>query len=135
MVPAELCRMTSLAQRRRHARVALAAVICAGAVLYCFPPDRYGFYPRCPIYEATGWLCPGCGATRALAALLHGHVAQAMHWNPMIVLLLPAFAAYGAGVYWRAVKGEADLWPRVGNGGIAALLAAAVAFTLVRNLT
>ncbi len=51
----------------------VAALLVAVALLLRFPPAQYAFYPQCPIHHSLGLLCPGCGATRALAALLHGH--------------------------------------------------------------
>src|SRR5487761_2178794 len=94
---------------RRHAHLALAAgVFAASAVsvlLYKFPPESYGFYPPCPFHALTGLLCPGCGATRALAALVHGNLADAMHWNGLFVVLLPILLAYLAMTYLRAIRG------------------------------
>ncbi len=80
--------------------VGLAGVI----VLFCFDPALSGFYPVCLFHRITGLQCPGCGGLRALHQLLHGHVAAAFHFNPLVVLALP-FA--GAIVlrqvlrYWR----------------------------------
>ena len=76
-------------------RLAAPALAAAGAALLLrFPPAQYGFYPLCPIHQLTGLLCPGCGATRALAALLHGNLAEAWHQNALILLLLPAALSY-----------------------------------------
>ena len=50
--------------------------------------------------------CPGCGATRALAALLHGHVIEAMNFNALITLLLPFAAAYGIVCYIRLAAAQ-----------------------------
>jgi hypothetical protein len=130
--------MTNPIQRRRQAHIALAAVVSAtvatAAVLYRFPPETNAFYPQCPFYALTGLLCPGCGATRALAALVHGHVAEAMHWNGLVVLLLPVLALCGAIAYWRAVRGIDTAWPRVSNAMAVALLAVTVLFGVGRNL-
>jgi hypothetical protein len=84
--------MTADAISRRHAHLALAAVLFAlvamSAVLYRFPLGQYGFYPVCPIHLYTGWLCPGCGMTRAFAALIRGNLRDALHWNPLIAILV-----------------------------------------------
>lgn len=42
----------------------------------------------CPFYSFTGYLCPGCGMTRAVFALLQGDFYQAFLWNPLVYLLL-----------------------------------------------
>ena len=129
--------MKNLAQARHRSHLRLAAVASAiggvGATLYWFPPEQYGFYPQCPFHAITGLLCPGCGATRALAALVHGHPGEAMHYNALVVLLLPVLLIYAALAYWRAIQGRD--WPTLPDSAIAALLVAASAFGVVRNLS
>ncbi len=74
----------------------VGAAATLAAMLYRFPPAQHSFYPACPIHRFTGLLCPGCGATRALAALLHGHVQDALHLNAFFVCLIaPCALAYG----------------------------------------
>jgi hypothetical protein len=43
----------------------------------------------CPNRAMTGIPCPGCGLTRASLALLSGDLAGALHWHPLVFLLLP----------------------------------------------
>src|ERR1700761_8906128 len=69
------------------------------AVVYFFNPSSHGFYPVCRFHQLTGLNCPGCGATRALYALLHGDVLLALRDNAL-VLVLGAVAA-GRGLWWR----------------------------------
>jgi hypothetical protein len=64
-------------------------VIAAAAVLYAFTPEGHGFYPRCPLYVLTGLQCAGCGTLRALHSLLHGDLAQAVAFNPILVFSIP----------------------------------------------
>ncbi len=102
----------------------------AAAVLWRFPPDEYEFYPKCPVHEAFGLLCPGCGATRAASALLHGRFVEAMHWNALFVVALVSAAVYR--VFARSSR-------RLGGNrtpGYAAGLGIAVAigFGIVRNI-
>jgi hypothetical protein len=118
--------------RRRHAYIALAAAAFFWVVLYRFPPGQAGFYPVCPVYALTGWQCPGCGMTRALAALLHGHVAEALGWNPLVLPVVAGFVAWVIAAY-RTPYGGAK-WPNVPNFAVAALLAVVGVFTVVRNL-
>ncbi len=76
-------------------RLLAPALAAAGAALLLrFPPALYPFYPRCPIHQFTGLLCPGCGATRALAAVLYGNWTEALHQNALILLLLPVALYY-----------------------------------------
>ena len=128
----------------RHARTKLrprsmgfalgAGGLAAGFLaLRIWPPGTAGFYPPCPIHQFTGLLCPGCGGTRALSALAHGHVLEALRWNALTTLLLPAALLWSAYVFWQSWRGHPLPWtppPAVSY----ALLAAAVLFTVLRNL-
>lgn len=42
----------------------------------------------CPFREVTGWDCPLCGGTRLGSALLHGDVAAAFAYNPVVFVSL-----------------------------------------------
>lgn len=44
----------------------------------------------------TGYDCPGCGAQRALHALLHGDIAAAWGYNPALFFLIPLAMVYGS---------------------------------------
>jgi Protein of unknown function (DUF2752) len=105
------------------------------ATLLRFPPEHYSFYPQCPIHALLHLQCPGCGATRALAALLRGHLAEAMRDNALVTLLSPFAAAYSAILYRRFLKREPFRWPQPHPAAIYAAFSAAIAFTVVRNLT
>ena len=63
------------------------------AVVYFFNPSAHGFYPVCEFHRLTGLNCPGCGATRALYALLHGDFATATRDNVLLVAAIPLAAA------------------------------------------
>jgi hypothetical protein len=116
---------------------AAAPLVIFGAVaevLRSFPPAENSFYPRCPIYEAFDLKCPGCGATRALAALLQGRFGEAMHLNALVTLLLPVAAAYGFCWYWRFVRRGVYRGLAVPQEAVYAAVAAASIFTVLRNL-
>ena len=87
--------------RAAHPAVLVLPVLLAAAavafVLFWFDPRQYHFYPICFFHQTTGLLCPGCGALRALHQLLHGHLATAFRFNPMLVVSLPVF-------FWLGVR-------------------------------
>jgi Protein of unknown function (DUF2752) len=62
-----------------------------GLALYAFffEPGKTGFFPGCMFRLLTGFTCPGCGSTRALHQLLHGHLGDAFVLNPLLLIVLP----------------------------------------------
>lgn len=120
--------------RRSTAHLGAALVAAAAWVLYRFPPASSGFYPRCLFYETFHLDCPGCGGTRAVAALLHGRFAEALHFNPLVVILLPFVLAFLSIAWFRAIRDTEFRWPVVPDLYLKATLAGAIAFTVIRNL-
>ena len=78
--------------------------------------------------------CPGCGATRALAALLRWRLVEAVRLNALFVLLLPFGLGGAAECYRRAMRAGEFRWPKVPVQAVYATLAAAAVFTVVRNV-
>jgi hypothetical protein len=86
---------------RRSTVVGIWLLLIAGAVyLFIFEPGRTGFFPVCMFRLLTGLTCPGCGTTRALHELTHGHFEAAFTLNPLLILASPfliyAFLRYSA---------------------------------------
>jgi hypothetical protein len=123
-----------------RAQIVAAACSCAGAAafLYAVNPSQHAVYPQCLLYRATGFYCAGCGATRALYALLHGRPLEALHDNALFVAALPWVAAL-AGLYlvdaWQRQEWPAwDVKPRtLGWSGLWIFLVMLL-FMAARNL-
>jgi len=106
-------------------------VLTLGAVaivLRAFPPDRTPFYPSCPFHTFTGLLCPGCGGTRALAALVAGRWGEAVHCNVLVSVGAPLLAAR---ILWLSVVGKGVVIPA---RMVPYLLTVAAIFGLARNI-
>ena len=75
---------------RRSTVIAIWSVLLAGAAyLFVFEPGKTGLFPVCLFRFLTGYQCPGCGSTRALHQLLHGHVIAAFELNPFFLVAIP----------------------------------------------
>lgn len=75
---------------RRLTVVSIWSLLLAGAAyLFVFEPGKTGFFPVCIFRLLTGFTCPGCGSTRAMHQLLHGHVAAAFMLNPLFLVAIP----------------------------------------------
>ncbi len=111
-----------------------AIVALAATILLRFPPAQYNFYPQCPIRELFDLQCPGCGGTRAVAVLLHGHFIEAMNLNAFVTLLFPLAAAYGIVSYRRLLQRKPIRWPQPPPAVLYAAFAVTAVFTVIRNL-
>jgi hypothetical protein len=118
----------------RWAGMSFALMIVAGlVVLYFFNPTKYGFYPVCQFHRLTGLNCPGCGATRALFALLHGQFQVALRDNALLLGCLifgVGRLLWVQGQHWR---GQTQV-PFLRIWMLWTLLAVTVIFGIIRNL-
>lgn len=120
-------------QSSRHLRLIsiLFCIAVGAAVLYRSPPTASSIYPQCPIWLLLGVQCPGCGATRALSALLHGHLREALRLNALTTLAIPLSILYAGGRrLFRIPAPGAQNSRALLYAGFAVLLA----FTVARNL-
>jgi len=103
-------------------------------VLANFFPAGQFFYPRCLLYSTTGLQCPGCGATRATSALLHGEWARAWRLNPLWVILLPFLAWTYLTWLVNDIGNRRWFQPLETRYGVIVLLAALIGFGVARNM-
>lgn len=82
-------------ERQRRIKRALATVFGAAAVLVVL----YILRPPCLVRKVFGVLCPSCGTTRMIAALLQLDFAGAWALNPFMLFFcrLRSFGAFGSG--------------------------------------
>lgn len=111
--------------------------LVGAAILHTVDPNDPGNgYPGCPWLALTGTFCPGCGTTRAMAALTHLDLVGAASMNPLLMLCLP-YLAY-AYVTWLTRSLRSDPGPGrvvVVRPWLAwAILGVFVAFWVLRNL-
>jgi hypothetical protein len=102
-------------------------------VLFCFDPQQYHFYPVCFFHQTTGLLCPGCGALRATHQLLHGHLAAAFRFNPILVVSLPFVVWFGA-KFARQTARHQPLSLGLRPAWLWLILAAVLVVSVLRNL-
>ena len=75
---------------RRSTVIAIWSLLAMGAVyLFAFEPGKTGFFPICMFRFFTGFTCPGCGTTRAVHQILHGHFLTAFTLNPLFIIAIP----------------------------------------------
>ena len=114
------------------ARVTTLLSIVAVALLFFVDPATTAWFPWCPFRELTGLNCPGCGAARALHALVHLDVRAALRANLLVTIMAGPIAAVVAA---RSLgRGDEPIarftTTRTLGWGVLAL----VAFGVVRNI-
>ena len=117
----------------------LAAVALGGwALLFFLPPGQAGtgFYPTCWLHETTGLYCGGCGATRCLAALAHGHILQALAYNALFVaFFIPLYGlALAHHLYFAITSKPLVRWARIPIWIYPILVVVLMLFVVARNL-
>jgi hypothetical protein len=122
-----------LMKQRTMTGIAVAAILGGLAIVYQFPPAKYSLYPRCPIYLATHWLCPGCGSTRALHSLLHLDIQSALRYNALFTLLFPIACLWIGFIVYRTMR--YDQFPNLAfpRSLAVCLIVTVVLFTIARN--
>ncbi|HEX2736782.1 MAG TPA: DUF2752 domain-containing protein [Acidimicrobiia bacterium] len=119
------------AHRHRSIGIATTVSLAAGCAYVGLVDPRHGVYPLCPFHAVTGLWCPGCGSTRALHAILHGHLTTALHDNAVFVLAVPALLA----LYFRWLARGPDVHPlRIRPWMISSSLVFLAVFGVLRNL-
>lgn len=119
--------------RRLSAHAVVLGAAAAASAIFVWP-QLAAVLPDCPIHERFGVLCPGCGGTRAMLALLHGDVSEAFHFNAMLVMLLPVGFGFAAECYRRAISARPFEWPRVPAVMVYGLVAVECVFGILRNV-
>ena len=81
--------MSRMSLKRMTILFGIPLLIIGGGVAFFFlNPSEHSFFPKCSLYVATGFSCPGCGSTRALFHLTHGNVLEALRLNPGLMALI-----------------------------------------------
>jgi len=82
-------------------------LIALGITYYFVNPLMSNFPVQCPWRVLTGTLCPSCGSQRALSALVHGHLGQALRYNYFFVISIP-YAVVAVLVSWYNIGHRLD---------------------------
>ena len=98
-----------LEPRELDHEVVWLSVSLAAAAMGCF--WIYAGLPTmgCWWKQWTGCPCPGCGTTRAVVQLAHGHILSAIRFNPLAMVAAAAVGLFDC--YAAAVL--AFRWPRL----------------------
>ena len=76
--------------------VSIVCLVALG-VAVLFSPATLPSFQICWFARLTGLPCPGCGLTRSVCAIAHGHLAEAWHLHPFGYLFFVLFLVGAAG--------------------------------------
>ena len=88
------------------------ALVLTGLIaVVCFlKPGTTPWLPPCQFYKLTGLYCPGCGSTRMLYFLVHGHPWLAFRQNALAMIVLPG-VIYG--LVLQVIKPASAVYSRI----------------------
>ena len=69
--------------------------------LYLLFFQKFKFGMPCIFYKLTGYKCPGCGMTHAMAEIWEGNYISAMRYNALSLTVLPVVCIY---LFYRYVR-------------------------------
>ena len=112
-------------------------IVLWGSALPALLAASFFYYPYvfdgpvlCPMPLLLGIPCPGCGLTRSVALLTHGHVEWALAYHPLAPFILLYFAFLWVYKIIETVRGAPPVLPTYRIAGTACLIV--LGFWLVR---
>lgn len=87
----------------------------------------------CIVHDLFRIYCPGCGGTRAIFALLKGHIVESLCSNPAILLGTVLVVYYEAGVLLTLIKKNGKRYYSTSVVPIVVFVMIVMVFAVVRN--
>ena len=81
------------------------AILLAAGFAYLFVFLKLGFGIPCIFRTLTGYKCPGCGMTHAMAAVWNRDFKLALEYNVLSLTALPVLCIY---LLYRFVRGKRE---------------------------
>lgn len=101
--------------------------------LICAFAFKYLSLPPCYIYQFTGLYCPGCGATRAVYALVNGDILLSLRQNAFlavgIVIVLILYIQFVLRAFGKKINTFINM-----QGFIWIMFALLIVYTILRNI-
>lgn len=94
-----------------------------------------GSQPTCFVNDFMHIYCPGCGGSRAIDWLLHGHILKSAAANPIVIYSLFLFLYYFIpATYTYAIKRDGNKHHKFHMWTLYGLLVVVVGFFIIRNV-
>ncbi len=122
--------------KKRLLKIIMRDVLLFLILLSYYLLNKYvGFSIPCPFHLITGYLCPGCGITRALFALLEFKFHEAITYNLLVVFYTPLFILYFGYLDYLFIFDKKDkIIKKIPNIIWYILIIITILFGIVRNI-
>lgn len=130
----EIQSMDQIQKSRRNAIIKRDAILVGIGILYYIFIRVTGLAIPCIFRKITGFLCPGCGITRAILAAVRLDLAKAFAYNQFMFIALPALAYIIVKNDYVFVRYGNRKLSRFDNILIFICIAGAVMFAVLRNV-
>lgn len=88
----------------------------------------------CIFHKITGLLCPGCGISRMIVAMIHLDFQLAYLYNPVIFVFSPLIIYFCIRLYIAWIKNQSCILNRIEIFLLYVLIITLLIFGIVRNL-
>ena len=115
----------------------ILAIILVGFVVFSYYPiDNLAQEGHCNFSQQFHLYCPGCGGTRAVESLLHGHVITSFMQNPVPVYAILLFLRIWIALFHNTFfcKIQSKLWIVLYSWEAWGILFVVVGNFIIRNL-
>lgn len=111
-----------------------AAILLSVCVAYYIFYSITNIGLKCPLFEVTGLLCPGCGLSRMCISLLHFDLAGALYYNAAALLSLPFLTIVCISYYYEYIRYGSKVLKKWQKILLFICIAALIAFGIFRNI-
>ncbi len=98
--------------------------------------EELGVVPKlpCTFLETTHMYCPGCGGTRAMMALFHGHIFKSLSYNPTVFFGVALIMYYEITVLMTILSKKKRVYYTKSMKPVIIYVIIVLAFFIIRNV-
>ena len=94
-------------------KILIAVAIPIFVIVFAAMFGRFNYImPPCKLYNNFGLMCPGCGGTRSVEALLHGDFLTSFRLNPLVIFFSLLGIAFYAELIFSIFNKKIKIVPR-----------------------